>query len=397
MDAETHSNLKRLSSQERFLEGLPKDIRTVLDIGAGAGYHSAWFRDRGLKVTACDHWESAFQFHGEIEFVRGSELLEPGRKFDAVFASHILEHCTDPISALRSWKQHVREGGYLIVIVPGYYPVAVDDHWNIGWNAAQLAVTLVTAGFDCRDAVFTDDLSNVCGWGKLNSEVQIGGFSLRAAIPWLSKGLTKFLREDEYGNIQLFAEASFCRPDGTSIAKPARTSILLPGFDEAFSIDFRSDDWPSAVMFGAPRPLPDPLKIAVLCEGSGVVDLHITFGSGRDEGDFANTATFGVRLSNGFHMLEIVETDLLRTNGNPDLGAIDHIAFGGAKADLVLRAWVMEADGSLWRFDKQVHHPACPDSAEVPQPVETTTDSPRSFLSAIKMYLSRAQNILTRT
>lgn len=353
MDAATHSNLKRLSSQDRFLKSLPSDIRTVLDLGAGAGNHSAWFRDQGLTVTACDYWDSAFQYHGEIEFVKGTEQLEPGRKFDAVFASHILEHCPDTLSALQSWKQFVRDDGYLIIIVPPYAPCAVDDHWNIGWNAPQLAVTLVSVGLDCRESIFTEDHVNVCGWGKLNPAVDVRGFSLRKVIPWLPSGLTKFLREDEYGQPQLFSMASFMHPDGSSIAKSSRFTVPLPGFADTVALECRLHDWVSVTMHGTPRKLPDPLRVAMLCEGSGTTDLHITLGSGYNGKDFVNEASFGSYLTAGFHVFEIIETEFQRTKGEIDFGAIDHIAVGSPNGGLHIRIWLMEADGTPWRFGTQ--------------------------------------------
>lgn len=38
--------------------------------------------------------------------------------FATVYASHVLEHLADPITALRNWYRILRPGGHLIVVVP---------------------------------------------------------------------------------------------------------------------------------------------------------------------------------------------------------------------------------------------------------------------------------------
>jgi len=54
--------------------------------------------------------------------------------YDFVFASHVLEHMTDPFSALRDWLSLLRPGGVLIAIVPdedlyeqGIFPSVFND------------------------------------------------------------------------------------------------------------------------------------------------------------------------------------------------------------------------------------------------------------------------------
>lgn len=42
----------------------------------------------------------------------------PTGSFKTVYASHVLEHVSDPVSALRSWYRLVSPGGHLIVCVP---------------------------------------------------------------------------------------------------------------------------------------------------------------------------------------------------------------------------------------------------------------------------------------
>lgn len=39
-------------------------------------------------------------------------------QFDTVYASHILEHLDDPITAIRNWYRICKPGGYIIISVP---------------------------------------------------------------------------------------------------------------------------------------------------------------------------------------------------------------------------------------------------------------------------------------
>ena len=67
----------------------------------------------------------------------GDATLMEGVKpqsYDFVYASHILEHLPDPITALRSWWRILKPGGYLIVAVPhrDLYEKKTDlpSRWN---------------------------------------------------------------------------------------------------------------------------------------------------------------------------------------------------------------------------------------------------------------------------
>ena len=60
----------------------------------------------------------------------------PSNSFDTVFSSHCLEHMHDPKTALFSWLELVKPGGYLIILVPdedlyeqGHFPSKFNsDH-----------------------------------------------------------------------------------------------------------------------------------------------------------------------------------------------------------------------------------------------------------------------------
>ena len=42
----------------------------------------------------------------------------PSNHFDYVYASHILEHLDDPVTALKNWLRIAKNGGWIIVSIP---------------------------------------------------------------------------------------------------------------------------------------------------------------------------------------------------------------------------------------------------------------------------------------
>ncbi len=56
----------------------------------------------------------------QVEIVSDAETLQgvPDDSQDFVIASHLIEHCEDPISALRAWARVLRPGGRVLVVVP---------------------------------------------------------------------------------------------------------------------------------------------------------------------------------------------------------------------------------------------------------------------------------------
>ncbi|KXU32635.1 hypothetical protein A0J57_08755 [Sphingobium sp. 22B] len=102
---------------------LPPGAR-ILDIGSGDGEILEAFRDRGFAALGVDPDERSRDFCA----ARGLAVLpgtaeEPpaaldGQQFDLVVMSHSLEHCLDPVRAIRTIARLLAPGGLAYIEVP---------------------------------------------------------------------------------------------------------------------------------------------------------------------------------------------------------------------------------------------------------------------------------------
>lgn len=123
-------------------------FKTVLDIGAGEGVHSRWLAAIGKSVTSICY-SASYGFQPDIvgDYM-DTEFNEP---FDAIWASHVLEHQLNAGAFLKKIYQDLKPTGILAITVPPMKPEIVGGHVSL-WNAGLLLYNLILAGFDCRDA-----------------------------------------------------------------------------------------------------------------------------------------------------------------------------------------------------------------------------------------------------
>lgn len=129
------------------------DFSTVLDIGSGEGKHSDMLKNSGKKVTSIDFGKS-------IYFEKRSDnhtcifgdyyTYNFDKQFDAIWASHVLEHQPNPNLFLKKIFSDLKEGGVLAITVPPLKQEIVGGHVTL-WNAGLLMYQLIMAGFDCCD------------------------------------------------------------------------------------------------------------------------------------------------------------------------------------------------------------------------------------------------------
>ncbi len=121
---------------------------------AGPEGSSSPRRRRGLVITAVDiaaRWlvvaRRRLDDHGlsvPLAAASAERLPWPDGTFATVVADSVIEHCDDPVRALREWRRVLRPGGRLVLWSPNRLAPIVDPHvrlWGVGllprpWAAA---------------------------------------------------------------------------------------------------------------------------------------------------------------------------------------------------------------------------------------------------------------------
>lgn len=141
------------------------DVLTILDVGSGTGEHAELMRAAGREVTTVSYEPPA-------DHVGDYLTLPPLGPFDAIWASHVLEHQPDVGAFLRRCFADLRDGGILAVTVPPAKDAIVGGHLTI-WNAGLLLYNLVVAGFDCSEARVSPNYASGPGYPPYNISVVV--------------------------------------------------------------------------------------------------------------------------------------------------------------------------------------------------------------------------------
>ena len=142
------------------------DFETVLDIGSGAGEHAKLLAKNGKKVTTIDFGTSYYALKqndipGTIKCVKGDFYsMNTNKRFDAVWASHVLEHQPNPGLFIQKCIELTKPNGLICITVPPLKHNIVGGHLTL-WNAGLLLYNLVFNGLDCRSASILTSGSNI--------------------------------------------------------------------------------------------------------------------------------------------------------------------------------------------------------------------------------------------
>jgi 2-polyprenyl-3-methyl-5-hydroxy-6-metoxy-1,4-benzoquinol methylase len=137
----------------------------VLEIGCAMGTTLSGFRQKGWQVLGVEpeEWtcDQAKSRHGlEVICAPFEEAGLPKESFDVVLLLHVIEHVTDPLTALRQISDLIRPGGFLVLETPRYDTLmfhvlrgrersVIPEHLHYFTRKSMLAMCR-DAGFDAR-------------------------------------------------------------------------------------------------------------------------------------------------------------------------------------------------------------------------------------------------------
>lgn len=110
------SDTERAADVHAHLKPYLRSESTILDFGGGNGRLMTSLMNSGYDCSLID-------FPGEkVPGIKhlGSQLtdIEPGRRFDVIVASHVLEHLADPYRVVSALREFLNESGVLYAEVP---------------------------------------------------------------------------------------------------------------------------------------------------------------------------------------------------------------------------------------------------------------------------------------
>lgn len=108
-----------------ILNYLPDGLSIVLDVGCSSGGFGKLLKDRGLTVWGVEpNTKAAHEAESRVDHVINNifdetilDLIQD-QKFDCIFFIDVLEHFTDPYSAIDLCKKMLRPNGYIISAIP---------------------------------------------------------------------------------------------------------------------------------------------------------------------------------------------------------------------------------------------------------------------------------------
>lgn len=121
-----------------FLKLIPMDKKRVLVIGCGKGFEVKRLKEHGFEAIGVTNNKKEAEYGRKelgVQVVIGDMHEIPvGGKFDAIFASNVLEHSVAPFLALRHWRELLKKDGWLVLVMPSkewtreYYHYSVLTH-----------------------------------------------------------------------------------------------------------------------------------------------------------------------------------------------------------------------------------------------------------------------------
>jgi SAM-dependent methyltransferase len=146
----------------------------VLDAGAGVGTFSALAADAGARVVAVEpeHEFASFlrqRFAGDkrVEVVEGTVHSVQQNDFESIICLNVLEHIENDLGTLAAFRERIRAGGRLFLLVPAHPRLYGGYDRAAGhvrrYSRTPLADSLRCAGFDVETLRYVNPIGAL-GW-----------------------------------------------------------------------------------------------------------------------------------------------------------------------------------------------------------------------------------------
>lgn len=134
-----------------FLKLIPVDKRRVLVIGCGEGHEVDWLVKHGHEAigitTNAKEASMAKKKYGVDVRVADMHTLPALGKFEAIFASNVLEHSPMPYLALLHWRKYLVKNGWLVLGMPSREWLSEYYHFSV-LNRPQIKDLLHKTGYE---------------------------------------------------------------------------------------------------------------------------------------------------------------------------------------------------------------------------------------------------------
>jgi len=155
--------------QDYFLSYMLRhNFDTILDIGTGPSTYILDFLIKNGKVVYSIDIKKQISYENKnFHFIRSNFLNYTFPcKFDAVLASHVLEHVQNTGLFLNKVYDVLNDDGIFFCIVPPHKTEIVGGHITIGWNIGILMYNLILSGFNVKEGRFKKQGYNIAAFVK---------------------------------------------------------------------------------------------------------------------------------------------------------------------------------------------------------------------------------------
>jgi 2-polyprenyl-3-methyl-5-hydroxy-6-metoxy-1,4-benzoquinol methylase len=153
MRGHTDYNAWLVREKLKYLQFLPKDVSSVLDVGCGRGEFLYLLKERGIQAEGCDIDDVLLEKSARFARVKKVNVLElsqayPENSFDLVTCLHTLEHTLHPHTTLQELKKVTRK--YILLAVPNARYIAHNERAThlYSWNGDTLKNLIECAGLE---------------------------------------------------------------------------------------------------------------------------------------------------------------------------------------------------------------------------------------------------------